>query len=84
MVETVQDFDMEAEQETGESNETRLNVVYLKADDGLVDFLYRCKAGEYEVMLCLRCSPVFDKKAAKEMENARHAQQNSKQRNNRS
>src|ERR1044072_4035803 len=39
--------------------------VFPNAGEDLVDFLFRCKLEDTEVMLCPRCSAVFDKKAAK-------------------
>lgn len=41
-----------------------------KDEDDLVDFLNRCKLKDSEVMLCLRCSNVFDKETAKKLETA--------------
>ena len=34
----------------------------------MVDLLHRCKIEDSEVMLCPRCSAIFDKKAAKSLE----------------
>lgn len=45
--------------------EVNLEEVYPKAGETLVEFLSRSKDGEKEVMLCPRCSAVFDKSAAK-------------------
>jgi hypothetical protein len=42
----------------------RVEGVYPKADEKLVDFLNRCHSKNSEVMLCPCCSAVFDKKAA--------------------
>lgn len=61
------DFDMDAQEETSES---KMNDVYPKPGDDLVNFIYSCKTRNLEVMFCLRCSFVFDKKAAKGVEDA--------------
>ncbi|XP_045797576.1 uncharacterized protein LOC123891716 [Trifolium pratense] len=41
----------------------KMKVVYPRAEEELIDFLQRCKLNKSEVMLCPRCSAVFDKKA---------------------
>ncbi|XP_045822090.1 uncharacterized protein LOC123914975 [Trifolium pratense] len=41
----------------------KMKVVYPGAEEELIDFLQRCKLNKSEVMLCPRCSSVFDKKA---------------------
>jgi hypothetical protein len=41
----------------------KIKVVYPQAKEELIDFLQRCKLNKIEVMLCPRCSAVFDKKA---------------------
>lgn len=57
MVEITKDFDMAEFEE----NENQIEVVYPKVGEGLVEFLYRCKAEDSTVMLCPRCNFVFDK-----------------------
>lgn len=81
MVEITDDFDMEVEEEAVESSENQMKYGYAKTEEGMVGVLYRCKAKESEFMLFLRCSAVFDKKVAKEVENARQAQQKGKWKN---
>ena len=46
----------------------KVNVSYHMAEEELIDFLNRCKLKNFEVMLCLRCSSVFDKEATKSLE----------------
>jgi hypothetical protein len=41
----------------------KINVVYPRAEEELIDFLQRCKLNKTEVVLCPRCSAMFDKKA---------------------
>jgi len=48
--------------------EEKIQAVFPKADEDLIDFLNRCKISGSLVMLCPRCSTVFDKKAAKNIE----------------
>lgn len=59
--------------ETTEANEPnyqeKLKVVFPKAEEELIDFLNQCKLKDFEVMLCPRCSSVFDKEAPKKLEN---------------
>jgi len=47
-----------------------LKTAYHIAKEELIDFLNRCRLKNYEVMLCLRCSVVFDKKATKGLESS--------------
>src|ERR1044072_5481671 len=43
----------------------KMEEVFPNAGEDLVDFLNMCKLEDIEVMMCPRCSAVFDKKAAK-------------------
>jgi len=46
----------------------KLKAAYSTAEEELIDFLNRCRLKNIEVMLCLRCSVVFDKEATKGLE----------------
>lgn len=46
----------------------KVNMVYHRVEDELIDFFNRCKLKDIEVMLCPCCSLVFNKKATKEVE----------------
>jgi len=46
----------------------KLKTTYPLAEEELIDFLNRCKLKNSKVMLCLRCSVVFDKGATKGLE----------------
>ena len=46
----------------------KLKTTYPTAEEELIDFLSRCKLKNSEVMLCPRCSVVFDKEATKGLE----------------
>ena len=46
----------------------KMRVAYPRAEEDLIDFLNRCKISNSNVMLCPRCSAVFDKEAAKSVE----------------
>lgn len=70
MVRVTKNFDMEAEEEADKSNKNNVNVFYPKVIDDLVNFLHRFKEKESKVMLYPKCSYVFKKKVAKEVENA--------------
>ncbi|XP_050895910.1 uncharacterized protein LOC127102601 [Lathyrus oleraceus] len=51
-------------EKTGESPNADIAEVYPRADEDLVDFLYRCKNKGSQVCLCPRCGAVTDKVAA--------------------
>ncbi|XP_050897190.1 uncharacterized protein LOC127104008 [Lathyrus oleraceus] len=51
-------------EQTGESPDVDKAEVYLRTDEDLVDFLYRCKNKGSQVCLCARCGAVTDKIAA--------------------
>ncbi|KAI5391464.1 hypothetical protein KIW84_076324 [Lathyrus oleraceus] len=51
-------------EQTGESPDVDITEVYPRADEDLVDFLYRCKNKGSQVCLCPRCGAVTDKIAA--------------------
>ncbi|XP_050888952.1 uncharacterized protein LOC127094133 [Lathyrus oleraceus] len=51
-------------EQTGESPDVDIAEVYPRADEDLVDFLYRCKNKGSQVCLCPRCGAVTDKIAA--------------------
>jgi len=46
----------------------KLKSAYPTAEEELIDFFNRCRLKNYEVMLCPRCSVVFDKEATKGLE----------------
>lgn len=46
----------------------KLKTAYPTVEEELIDFLIRCKLENSEVMLCPRCSVVFDKKRTKGLE----------------
>ncbi|KAI5417800.1 hypothetical protein KIW84_042424 [Lathyrus oleraceus] len=51
-------------EQIGESPDVDITEVYPRADEDLVDFLYRCKNKGSQVCLCPRCGAVTDKIAA--------------------
>ena len=56
---------------TEDQYEEKIQVVFPKAEEDLIDFLKRCEISGSPVMLCPRCSAIFDKKAAKNVEGFR-------------
>lgn len=70
MVEIIEDFNMEDQDGAFEGSESQIEDVYHKAGEGLLNFLHRCKTEDSEVMLYPRCSVVFNKRAAKKVENS--------------
>jgi len=48
-----------------------MKVAYPTLEEELVDFLKRCKISNSTTMLCLRCSALFDKEPAKNIESKR-------------
>jgi len=53
---------------TEDQFEEKMRVAYPRAEEDLINFLNRCKISNTNVMLCPRCSAVFDKEAAKFVE----------------
>jgi len=56
---------------TEDQYEEKIQGVFPKAEEDLIDFLNICKISGSSVMICPRCSAVFDKKAAKNVEGFR-------------
>jgi len=50
----------------------KMNGAYPMDEEELIDFLNRCRLNNSKVMLCLKCSVVFDKEATKGLENYKH------------
>lgn len=46
-----------------------MKVVFLKAEEELIDFLNRCKLKDFEAILCPCYNGVFDKEVTTELEN---------------
>lgn len=78
MVEMGQDTKMEADEQGLKQNEEQFKVAYPKNEESLVEFLHRCQRKRFEVMMCPKCSFVFDRKAEENIERVRIA---SKRRN---
>jgi len=53
---------------TEDQYQEKIQVVFPKAKEDLIDFLNRCKIYGSPVMSCPRCSAIFDKKAMKNVE----------------
>ncbi|KAJ1392275.1 hypothetical protein SESBI_35919 [Sesbania bispinosa] len=51
-----------------EQFEKEVTPIYHKAGETLIDFLAEKKKNNQQVMLCPRCSAIFDKSAAKSFE----------------
>lgn len=71
MVEVSQETSMEVDDEHRQEEYNKL--AFPKEEETLMDFLHRCQGKKSEVMLCHRCSVVFDKKAAHNLEGIRKA-----------
>lgn len=67
MMEVDKDVDIKGGKKATPESE-HIKVAYPKDDESLVEFLGRCKSKKSEAMLCLRCSAIFDRKAAQHME----------------
>lgn len=50
----------------------KVKVVYPNAEEELINLLIQCKIERFEVMLCLKCSTVFEKEATKDLEGIRN------------
>ncbi|XP_050895158.1 uncharacterized protein LOC127101751 [Lathyrus oleraceus] len=64
MVEITEYDEADILEQTGESPDIDIAEVYPRADEDLVDFLYRCKNKGSQVCLCPRCGDATDKIAA--------------------
>jgi hypothetical protein len=69
MVEATEVTNVQVEEILKEEYAEKMKVVYPQAEEELIDFLNRCKLNNKEVMLCPRCSAVFDKEAAEGLRN---------------
>lgn len=65
---TEMDFDLELE-------EVEDQAAFPKVGENLVEFLCRCQKSKSEVMLCPRCSGVFDKKSGERVEGSKRLRQ---------
>jgi hypothetical protein len=63
MVEAMEISQVQVQDISEEDYTEQMKVVYPQAKEDLVDFLNRCKLENKGVMLCPRCSAVFDKEA---------------------
>lgn len=45
-----------------------MNTIYPDAEENLVNFLQRCKISHSKIMMCPRCSVVFDEQVALKIE----------------
>ena len=75
MVDTTEDFDMEAEDKVVGGSENQIESVYPKAEEDLLDFLHCCRAKDLKVIIFPRCGEMFEKKNARKMESTRQVQQ---------
>lgn len=76
MVEIGQGTKMEADEQSQSKMKKKVKVAYPKNDEGMLEFLYRCQRKRYDVMLCLMCSYIFDRKETENIERVRIASNN--------
>lgn len=69
LVEISQETSMEVNNECRQEDYNK--VAFPKEKENLMDFLHRCQRKKSEVMLCLRCSAMFEKQAAHNLEGVR-------------
>jgi hypothetical protein len=69
MVELSQETSMEVDDECRQEEYNK--AAFPQEEETMSDFLRRCQKKKLEVMLCPRCSVVFDKKAAQNLEGVR-------------
>lgn len=62
MVKFTEDLLIEVEMEVCENYEEQMKVFQPREDEELIYFQNRCKLKDSKVMLCPRCSVIFDKK----------------------
>lgn len=68
MIEVSPQTEMELDPEPEEIED---QAAFLEGGENLVDFLCRCQRNRSEVMMCPRCSGVFDKKVAERIEGSK-------------
>lgn len=66
MVEISQETSMEVDNECRQEEYNKVS--FPKEEETLMDFLHRCQRKKSEVMLCPRCSVMFDKQAIHNLE----------------
>lgn len=71
MVELGEDVNMGAHEESIQQSEDQVKVAYPNEDGSLIGFLHRCQRNKSEVILCPRCSSVFEKKTIENIEKVR-------------
>ena len=71
MVKATEGFNMEVDK--GEQisiiADFEMQTVYPQAEDGLIDFLERCKLNDSKTMICPRCNVIFNEEVARKLEN---------------
>lgn len=67
MVEVTQETGIEVDEQSLRQEEY-FKIDYPKQDESLVEFLHMFHRKKSEVMSCLRCNPVFDRKARENVE----------------
>jgi len=65
MVNITKDVEHVEESTPKPRSDEKLKTAYPTAEEKLIDFLNRCKLKNSEVMLCPKCSDVFDKEVTK-------------------
>lgn len=61
-------IEKEADKENVRQSKEKVRVAYPKSDESLVEFLHHFQKQKVEAMLCPRCSSIFDKKTAENIE----------------
>src|ERR1044072_4279819 len=82
MVHIDDNLDRQVKEVTKGEYDQKMEEVFPKAGEDLVDFLNRCKLEDSEVMLCPRRCAVFDKKAAKRLQELKVQQEKYKSKSN--
>jgi len=70
MVNITKDAEHVEETDTQPQFDKRLKTTYPITEEEFIDFLNRCKLKDSEVMLCPRCSVVFNKEATEGLESS--------------
>lgn len=73
MVEATKGFNMEVNkgEQISAIADSHMQTVYPQAEEGLIDFLERCKFNDSKTMLCPRCRAIFDEETTKKLEGTR-------------
>lgn len=73
MVEVSKETKMETGEESTHRNKGQVKMAYPKNDKSLMEYIHCFQLKKFEVMICPRCSSVFDKEVVENIDRVRVA-----------